>query len=199
MENICIRAVTPDDAEELLRIYKPYVTDTAITFEYDVPDIVEFCERIRRTLERYPYLAACSGDKILGYACTGPFKERAAYDWAVETTIYLDKNAKGMGLGRKLYRALEAVSRAQNITNLNACIGYPEPEDEYLTKNSVGFHAHLGYELAGRFHKCGCKFGRWYDMVWMEKIISEHRDRPERVIPFPELARETLAACGITI
>ena len=75
----------------------------------------------------------------------------------------------------------------QNILNLNACIGYPEIEDEYLTKNSVEFHNHLGYRLVGKFNKCGYKFDRWYDMVWMEKIIGEHKKNQPKVIPFPEI------------
>ena len=77
-----------------------------------------------------------------------------------------------MGYGRKLYHVLEAISTAQNILNLNVCIGYQEVEDEYLTANSAQFHAHLGYHMVGEFHKCGYKFGRWYNMVWMEKWIG---------------------------
>ena len=93
-----------------------------------------------------------------------------------------------MGIGRALYEALEKVSRAQNILNLNACIGYPEADDEYLTGNSVQFHGHMGYRMVGEFHKCGYKFGRWYNMVWMEKLLGEHGENPKEVIPFPALA-----------
>lgn len=183
-----IRAATPDDAGELLAIYTPYVTNTAISFECEAPELSEFQKRIENTLKRYPYLLAESAGEILGYAYTGPFVGRAAYDWAAETTIYLKTDKKKMGIGRALYEALEKVSRAQNILNLNACIGYPEAEDEYLTGNSVQFHAHMGYRMVGEFHKCGYKFGRWYNMVWMEKILGEHGERPEEVIPFPALA-----------
>lgn len=188
MENeIRIRTATVEDAEEILAIYAPYVTDTAITFEYDVPGIEEFRERIRNTLKRYPYLVAEKDGAIIGYAYAGPFKERAAYDWAVETTIYVDQSKKKMGIGKKLYAALEQALAQQNILNLNACIGYPEQEDEYLTKNSVEFHTHLGYRLVGEFYQCGYKFGRWYNMVWMEKQIGEHTACPKPVIPFEEL------------
>lgn len=75
----------------------------------------------------------------------------------------------------------------QNIINLNACIGYPVVEDEYLTKNSCEFHEHLGYKQVGRFHSCGYKFGRWYDMVWMEKFIGEHPDKPEKIKKFADI------------
>jgi L-amino acid N-acyltransferase YncA len=195
--NIQIRAASPKDAAELLRIYAPYVRKTAITFEYDVPSLAEFRGRIERTLEKRPYLAAVSGGEILGYAYTSPFVGRAAYDWSAETTIYLREDRRGAGLGRLLYQALEDVSRAQRIANLYACIGCPETDDEYLTKNSVQFHAHLGYSLIGTFRKCGYKFGRWYDMVWMEKLIGGHEPVPDPVIPFPCLSAETLSSLGI--
>ena len=187
-----IRTATENDAEALLGIYAHYVEHTAITFEYEVPSVEEFRGRIRRTLIRYPYLVSECGGEIVGYAYAGPFKERRAYDWAVETTIYIAKDAHRQGLGRELYTALEQALALQNITNLNACIGYPVEEDAYLTKNSADFHAHLGYRLVGQFHKCGYKFGRWYDMVWMEKCIAPHPDHPQPVRLFGTI-REALA------
>ena len=95
-----IRTVTPDDAPALLQIYSYYVKNTAISFEYDVPTIDEFRRRIEHTLLKYPYIAAEDNGKIIGYAYAGPFKERAAYDWAVETTIYVDKDSRGGGIGK---------------------------------------------------------------------------------------------------
>lgn len=174
-EEPTIRIASPADANALLTIYAPYVTDTAITFEYQVPTVEEFAGRIRRVLEKYPYLVAEQDGEILGYAYVGTFHDRAAYDWAVETSIYVNQNKRRTGIGKTLYLALEAVLREQGILNLNACIGYPEVEDEYLTKNSVEFHAHLGYRFVGEFKQCGYKFDRWYNMVWMEKHIGEHR------------------------
>ena len=184
---IDIRVAKPEDAEELLAVYAPYVTKTAITFEYEVPGLEEFQESIRRTLQRYPYLVAQKDGELLGYAYTGAFVGRAAYDWSAEVSIYLKEDRRKMGIGRRLYQELERISKAQNITNLNACIGYPEKEDEHLTMNSIQFHAHMGYEMVGVFHKCGYKFGTWYNMAWMEKIIKEHEKSPEPVISFPEL------------
>lgn len=184
---IRIRTAAENDAGQVLEIYRPYVIKTAITFETEVPKLSEFKDRIRGTLKKYPYLVAEQHGEILGYAYTGPFVGRAAYGWSAEVSIYLKENRRKTGIGRKLYEALEEISRAQHVINLNACIGYPEEEDEYLTKNSVQFHEHLGYRMAGRFHKCGFKFGRWYDMVWMEKMIGSHEASPAPVIPFPEL------------
>ena len=186
-DEIKIRVATPDDAPALLKIYAPYVKNTSITYEYDVPSEEEFRRRIESTLRRYPYLVLEREGDILGYAYAGPLHSRPAYDWAVETSIYLDQNARGGGLGRKLHDALEAVLREQGFLNMNACIAYPEVEDEYLTKNSAEFHAHLGFELVGTFHNCGYKFDRWYDMVWMEKIIGEPHAGQPAVKPYSEV------------
>lgn len=172
--SITIRTANPADAQALLNIYAPYVINTAITFEYAVPSVEEFASRIAHTLEKYPYLIAEEGGNILGYAYASPFHDRPAYDWAVETSIYVDQNIKHRGIGRKLHDALESTLREQGILNMNACIAYPPEEDEHLDKNSVEFHAHMGYRLVGEFYKCGYKFNRWYNMVWMEKMIGEH-------------------------
>lgn len=192
-----LRTVVPEDAEALLQIYAPYVRETAITFEYSVPSVEEFRRRICHTLERYPYLAAVLDDEIVGYAYTGAFHSRAAYDWCAETTIYLDRARRNMGIGKRLYQALEGVSLAQNLLNLNACIAYPEEEDEFLTKNSVEFHTHMGYRPVGCFHKCGYKFGRWYHMVWMEKLLAQHPESPKAVVPFSQLAPHVLVELGV--
>lgn len=171
---IRIRTARPLDAEALLKIYAPYVKDTAITFEYEVPDVVEFQARIEHTLEKYPYLVAEKDGEILGYAYAGSFVGRAAYDWSAETSIYVDRNNQKSGLGRKLYTALEDAMREMGYYNLNACIGYPEVEDEHLTGNSVRFHEHMGYKWVGLFHNSGYKFDTWYHMVWMEKMLGQH-------------------------
>ena len=171
---ITIRDAFPSDAERLLEIYGYYVRNTAITFEYDTPSPDEFRARMERTMERYPYLVILRDGRVEGYAYAGPFKSRAAYDWACEISVYLDPDARKCGMGRMRCEALEKSLKEMGIVNLYACIGYPETEDEYLTRNSAEFHAHLGYVKAGEFHKCGYKFGRWYDMIWMEKIVGEH-------------------------
>ena len=182
-----IRVAKREDAEELLKIYSYYVENTAITFEYDVPSVEEFSDRISNTLKKYPYLVLEEEGKILGYTYAGEFKSRAAYDRAVETTIYMDKNLKHRGMGKKLYKALEQALELQKITNLYACIAYPKEEDEYLTKNSVEYHQHLGYRMVGEFYNCGYKFGRWYNMVWMEHIIGEHQTHMAYPESFPQI------------
>ncbi|MCH4193210.1 MAG: GNAT family N-acetyltransferase [Butyrivibrio sp.] len=184
---IRIRTAMESDAEKLLAIYAPYVEKTAITFEYEVPSAGEFAGRIAHVLKRYPYLVAERDGEAIGYAYVSPFHERAAYDWAVETSIYLRQDMKRMGIGSTLYTELEEILRRMNILNLNACIAYPETEDEYLTRASVKFHQKSGYNMVGEFHQCGYKFGRWYNMVWMEKIIGMHLEHQPAVIPFSEL------------
>ena len=180
---ILIREATPEDAPRLLEIYGYYVEKTAITFEYDVPSVEEFRDRILDIKEKYPYLVIEEDGVIRGYAYAGVFKNRAAYDRSCEMTIYLDREAAGRGpgtgrgLGRKLYEALEEELKARGILNLYACIGVPaanKEADEYLNHNSEQFHAHMGYTTVGTFHLCGYKFGRWYNMIWMEKMIGEH-------------------------
>lgn len=185
------RIATPDDAPALLAIYAPYVEQTAISFEYDVPSLEEFRRRIADFSRTYPYLIAedASG-RALGYAYTHTFIPRAAYDRCAETTIYLSLESRHQGLGKRLYRALEDISRAQGIYNLYACIGEPQGEDdEYLTDNSIRFHEHLGFRRIGVFRRCGYKFGRWYDMSWAEKLLGEPPEAPEPFLPFPQLDR----------
>lgn len=172
-----IRRAELSDAERLLEIYDFYVRNTAITFEYDTPSIEEFKSRMERTAKRYPYLVILRDGIIEGYAYAGAFVGRAAYDWSCELTIYLDQKAQKCGMGRMLYEALEKALKEMGMLNLYACIGYPDSEDEYLTRNSADFHSHLGFEKVGEFHNCGYKFDRWYSMVWMEKIIGQHRDQ----------------------
>lgn len=190
MSSITIRTAALDDAAALLAIYAPYVEQTAITFEYEVPSLEEFRGRIAHTLRRYPYLVAEENGEILGYAYTGPFGERAAYSWAVETSIYLRQEIRGKGLGKRLYQALEDVSRAQHVQSLYACIAYPDADDAHLSGNSVAFHAHLGYTTVGRFPHCGYKFGTWYNMTWMEKTLGDHAVPPAAFVPFPELSEK---------
>ncbi len=179
MSEIVIRKAELTDAPRLLEIYAYYVEHTAITFEYEVPSLSEFENRMQKTMKKYPYLVIERDKVIEGYAYAGAFHPRAAYGWCAELTVYLDYKSKGGGLGKRLYNSLEEQLKEMGILNLYACIGYPKEEDEYLTKNSAGFHRHLGFREIGHFHDCGYKFHRWYDMIWMEKMIGEHTaDQP---------------------
>ena len=188
-DKITLRTASPSDAEALLEIYSYYTEETAVSFETETPTAEEFSRRIAKTLTKYPYLIAEQNGEILGYSYTSPFVGRAAYIHAAETTIYLKKGAVKKGIGKRLYTAVERISEAQNIYTLEACIGTVDngSEDEHLTNNSAEFHAHMGYRLVGEFKRCGRKFGKWYNMIWMEKLLREHPENPEPFIPFPEL------------
>ena len=175
-----IRTATPEDAPALLGIYAPYVRDTAITFEYQVPTSEEFADRIRNTLKKYPYLIAEENDELLGYTYASSFKVKAAYDWSVETSIYVRQGEHRRGVGSALYESLEACLRKQHICNLCACITYPNPA-------SIAFHERLGYRTTAHFHSSGFKLGEWHDIVWMEKELCPHEIPPKPFLPFPEL------------
>ena len=179
-----IRFAKESDAAALLEIYRPYIEETSITFETEVPSEAEFAGRIRETLEKFPYLVYEEDGEILGYAYTGQLGSRAAYAWAAETSIYLRQDCRRGGLGTRLYHALEDASRAQHVQVLYACIAAPTgADDPHLSRASIDFHTRLGYVVAGTFHRCGYKFGTWYDVVWMEKRLSDDAV-PPAVVPY---------------
>ncbi|MCD8367576.1 MAG: N-acetyltransferase family protein [Clostridiales bacterium] len=167
-----IRAARPGDAAALAAIYAPYVLETAITFEYEPPDAAEFRRRMEAIQGRYPYLVAEKAGEVLGYAYAAPFHDRAAFAWVAEPSIYLRRDARGQGLGTALYARLEELLRGQGIVSLCALIADAEAEDEYITHASVRFHANRGFAELGRYPRCGYKFGRWYDLVWMGKALA---------------------------
>lgn len=175
-----IRIATPKDAPALLKIYAPYVEQTAITFEYSVPTEEEFTTRMANISSQYPYLIAEENDEILGYAYASAFKSRAAYAWSVETSIYVKMGGHRQGIGSALYQALEHYLSRQHICNLCACIAYPNPP-------SVAFHERFGYKTVAHFTRSGYKQDVWHDMIWMEKELCPHTIPPQPFIPFSQL------------
>ncbi|MBQ8397825.1 MAG: N-acetyltransferase [Clostridia bacterium] len=171
---LTIRPAAVGDAAALSAIYAPYVRETTVTFEYDPPSAEEFAHRIRGISEKYPYFVCCDGDTPVGYAYAHAFRERAAYDWDVEMSIYVDRGHRHGGVGRMLYEALEAALREMGIVNCYACITSPNPA-------SIAFHTALGYRELAVFPRTGFKFGRWLDVTWMVKQINPHRDEPQPV------------------
>mgnify|MGYP003156935241 CR=1 FL=1 len=172
-----IRQASIEDAPSLLSIYRPYVENTAITFEENLP-----------TLERYPYLTALADGRIAGYAYAGPFHPRKAYDHAAELSIYIAPPFHHRGLGKALYGQLESILLSQQVFNLYACIAVTKGEDPFLPKDSPLFHRSLGFKTLVCFEKCGYKFGRWYDMIWMGKEIGKRPLHPGAFIPFSQLS-----------
>ena len=138
---ITFRIAKVEDASRILEIYAYYVENTAVSYEYDVPALSEFTERIRNILVKYPYIVAEEDGRIVGYIYASRFAQRAAYGWAAGTSIYIDRDFHRRGIGKLLYEKLEAILKLQNITNLYAGAADPmEEEDPYLTRNSEHFH-----------------------------------------------------------
>lgn len=185
-----IRLAVPEDAGKLLEIYTPYVRETAITLEQTVPSADEFRTRIENTLKNYPYLVAEEDGKIVGYAYGSSFHNRESYKHSAEVSIYVDREYHGQGIGKMLYQTLEEMLPRQNVFILHACIVDPEVPDEYVTNDSKYFHTKMGYTPEGKHDRCAFKFGRWYSVIWMEKVIAERPEMPEAFIPLSELGGE---------
>ena len=169
-----IRLAKPSDARSLLDIYAPYVENTAITFEYEVPTIGDFAIRIEKTLEKYPYLVAEEDGVVLGYAYASTYYARAAYDWAVELSVYVSQEARGKGVGTKLYDALEDLLEQMGYIHFLACISLPN-------EASLALHRKRGYQQVAHFPKIGYKFNRWNDIVWLQKSLDKEA-RPIKLL-----------------
>ena len=195
---ITLRMATPEDAPVLAAIYAPYVKGTAISFEYEPPTPAVFADRIREVLAQFPYLAAVRGEEILGYAYAHPYGVRKAYSHSVELSVYIRRDCRGLGIGRMLYAAMELLLKAQNVTNLYVLVAGVDTEDEYLTHDSQKFHLAMGYDYVGKLHKAGYKFGRWYDMITMEKLIAPHPENTQpEVVAWYELGDEVFAQAEV--
>ena len=175
-----IRTVHLSDAEAILKVYAPFITDTCISFEYVVPSVEEFAQRIASISAEYPYIVLEEEGEIVGYAYSHRYLERVAYSWDVEVTIYLAPKVQGKGLGVILYDALEKLMVLQNIKNLYSCITGDNV-------HSIEMHRSMGYELIGTFPKAGFKHDRWLDVVWMAKAIGEKENAPLPFVPFAEV------------
>lgn len=179
-----IRMIEEKDIQAVFDIYKPYIETTAITFETEVPAYDEFVKRVKHKLEQFPWLVYEDEGKILGYAYASLMRERAAYSWDAELSVYLHKDYHGLGIGSKLYLVLEAILKEMNYVNLYGCITYPN-------EKSVNLHHKLGYKEIGIFHNSGYKLGSWHDVLWMEKQIRAW-DIPEKTKTIHELDKDKL-------
>ena len=185
-----IRIAREADVPAILSIYAPYVRETTVTFEYEVPTQEEFLERFRKITADFPWLVWEENGQILGYtyACR-PF-ERTAYSWCAEPSIYLTPAAQGRGIGRKLYQALEEILKIQGYRVLLALITGEN-------HGSLRFHERLGYHTAGELTACGYKFGKWLSVFWMEKqlqIVQSYMDFP---IKWNTIVQDNQKICDI--
>lgn len=181
-----IRLIEAADAAAALEIYTYYVLNTAVTFEYDVPSLEEFRERIRVNTIDYPWLVYTVDNVIAGYAYGSRHRPKAAYQWSPESTIYLSEAVHGKGIGTALYNALFAILKLQGYFNVYAGVSLPNEQSE-------GFHKALGFEGLGVFWKIGYKLGNWHDTKWFQLTLRENKHDPEiprklrEVIGSPEL------------
>ena len=169
---INIRRVKKSDADALLNIYTPYV-HTPISFECDVPSSEEFLKRICQISKDYPYLVCEVDGNIVGYAYANKFKEREAYQWGAELTVYIDEKYNGKGIGRTFYNAIIDILKLQNIKTVYALVTKSNTKSERL-------HKSLGFSIAGIYHNTGYKLGEWHDVICFEKTIGHYDAVPEK-------------------
>ena len=174
-----LRSATPDDAASLLAIYAPYIRDTAVTYEYDIPSEEEFRKRIEKTLLHFPYIVAEYDGTICGYAYANPLHERKAFMFSTEISIYIAKDFHGRHIGKALYEELESQIKARGFKAVYALIAATRRSpDAHLTDASIKFHTKMGFSQVGYLTACGYKFEKWYDLVYMEKHIAPIEESP---------------------
>lgn len=175
-----IRLAREADSSRLLEIYAPYIINTPITFEYDVPKISEFKDRVTATLMKLPWLVYEDGGIIKGYAYASEHRKRPAYDWSVDLSIYIDEEYQREGIGRALYGSLIDILRIQGYFNAFAGVTIPNIKSE-------GFHKSFGFIPIGIYKNVGYKFDRWYDTKWYQYMIKEHSFKPETIKSIKEI------------
>ncbi len=174
-----IRLVKPQDCKQILNIYAQYI-NTSITFEYELPSEEDFAKRIDEISETYPYLVLEENEKILGYTYARRLRERAAYQWIAELSIYLDQNITSKGYGRILYEKLIKILKMQGIKTVYGCVTMPNEKSEKL-------HEKLGFKKVGVFSKAGYKNEKWIDIAWFEKNISTCELNPKDIVSIKNL------------
>lgn len=174
-----IRPATADDGAACAAIYAPYV-ETAVTFEYPAPDAAEMSRRITNTMSAYPWLVCERDGKVLGYAYAHRFRERAAFDWAVEMSIYLSRELQGSGIGGALYSAVIEMLAAQGYVNAIGIVATPNHPSERL-------HEKCGFHRLFEMEKIAWKFGAWHNMAYYGLRLNHPDGDPGRPVPFPEL------------
>lgn len=167
-----IRLASEKDAEEILEIYKPFIINTPVTFEYEVPKLSEFKNRIINTQKKYPYLVCGIDGNIAAYAYASSYGKRAAFDWSVELSIYINPKYHRKNIGKAMYTCLLKLLKLQGFYNAYALITSPNPQSE-------GFHTSFGFKRACVLPKMGYKFGKWHDLAYYELAIADHKITPK--------------------
>ena len=160
-----VRSAGPADAAAIAEIYRPYVTDSCVSFELEPPDEAEMARRVEKVIEWAPWLVCEVDGRVVGYAYASRHRERAAYQWSVEVSAYVRPEVQRGGIARLLYDELFAFLVRQGF--YSAFAGITLPNDA-----SVAFHLSMGFTLVGVFHKIGFKHGRWHDVGWYERALQ---------------------------
>ncbi len=177
-----IRIATRQDAKGILAIYAPIIRETAISFEIDPPSTQSMEQRVTSTLERYPWLVCNHDGDILGYVYASKHRERAAYQWSVDVSVYIQAGRRRTGLGRALYTSLFALLKRQGYFRCFAGITLPN-------EASVALHESLGFTPVGIFRDAGYKHEAWYDVGWWQYGLRELEPSPKTPIPFKTLVQ----------
>ena len=180
-----LRLATPTDAKGILNIYAPYIENTSFTFETEVPSIEEFGERISTYLINWPWLVCEIDGVIAGYAYATRHRERTAYQWCTESSVYIHDEYQRAGIAKALYIALFDILKKQGFRNVYAVINLPNDK-------SVFFHERCGFEYFATYEKVGYKLGQWKNVGWWKLSINEYGDEPEAPIKFSEMGNEFL-------
>ncbi len=180
-----IRIATTDDSESILKIYGPYIENTSYTFETEVPSIDSFKERIISCLQNWPWLVCEIDGGIAGYAYGARHRERAAYQWSLESSVYIHDDYQRRGVARALYTALINILRLQGFRNLYAGINLPNDK-------SVSFHEKLGFEYFATYKNVGYKLGRWKNVGWWQLQLNEYSMEPEPPTKFPGIGMKEI-------
>lgn len=178
---IAIRPATPDDAAAIAAIYRPYVERGTVSFETEAPDAGVIAQRMASSRGLYPWLVATEGEggAVLGYAYASAFRDRPAYRFTIETTVYLETGTQGRGNGRQLYDALIDTVRAQGFTHAIGVIALPND-------HSIRLHESVGFKRAGFFREAGYKDGRWIDVGYWHCDLNDATIPPMEPKPFSE-------------
>jgi phosphinothricin acetyltransferase len=166
-----IRLARPQDAEAMLTIYGPYITDTSYTFETRVPTNEEFAQRISEYLEYWPWLVYEEKGRVAGYAYGSKYRERAGYQWCVECSVYIHPDFQARGIGKRLYEALFRILRAQGYYNVYAVINLPN-------ETSVRLHEACGFRWFANYEQVGYKLGKWKTVGWWQLQLRDYEDEP---------------------
>jgi len=178
-----IRLAKPSDAASILDIYEPYIRDTSITFETGIPTVSEFGIRINSYLENWPWLVYEKNDLIAGYAYASRYRERVAYQWGVECSVYIHDQYQRMGIARDLYTKLFAILKSQGFTTVYAVINLPNDP-------SVALHERMGFRYFATYEKVGYKLGKWKNVGWWQLQLNEYLPEPAAPVKFSEMSDE---------